>query len=379
MSDYMNEDIIDFDNDASASSFGWNFQANAGIFLFLHYIKEAKNLKIESKLQDIEITLNNDNKILAQAKSAQDPSIDRAKKTKFKDALISIAKSSKKEPNAQFIYISNESDTFSSGDKAFDNCIRSYKECLQSIKNEIDETIKATINSLSVKIENSKKSSNGKNTKQLTEIKQLIENLNKKNLYVSCITQFWGEEENRYASIKNKINEFLLDKLNYDVITVKKISNRLFVHWSFECGFNSTEKDGHKEMTKESFLWPISVFLLKDIHRDITDCLDFTCDSYLEDEIDAIFEDAKVLYHERFEFSNKILQDYYDFKKKTVSKIKEPEKEFIKENWKKYVDEFAQENFYEEKLEYVTKSFVYRILMNSRNLRNICSKVGIDK
>ena len=61
MSDYMNEDIIDFDNDASASSFGWNFQANAGIFLFLHYIKDAKELKIESKLQDIEITLCNNN------------------------------------------------------------------------------------------------------------------------------------------------------------------------------------------------------------------------------------------------------------------------------------------------------------------------------
>lgn len=57
MADFVNEDIIDFDNDASASSFGWNFQANAGIFLFLHYIDEANSLKIESKLQDIEIVL----------------------------------------------------------------------------------------------------------------------------------------------------------------------------------------------------------------------------------------------------------------------------------------------------------------------------------
>lgn len=379
MSDYINDDIIDFDNDASASSFGWNFQANAGIFLFLHFIKEAKDLKIESKLQDIEITLTDKNKILAQAKSSQDPSADKGKKAKFKDALISIAKTSKQEPNAQFIYISNESDTFSSGDKAFDNRIRSYNECLESIRKEIDETFEATIHSLSAKIEKAQKSSEGKKAKQLTEIKQLIENLNKDNLSVSCITQFWGKEENRYASIVEKINEFLTITLNYDLITAKKISNRLFEHWSFECGFNSTEKDEHKEMTKESFLWPISVFLLKDIHRDITDCLDFTCDSSLEEEVDAIFEDSKMLYHERFEFSNRIIQDYYDFKQNLVSKIKEPEKEFIKKNWKKYVDEFAQENFDEEELEYVTKSFIYRILMNSRNLHNICSKVGIGK
>lgn len=379
MSDYINDDIIDFDNDASASSFGWNFQANAGIFLFLHFIKEAKDLKIESKLQDIEITLTDKNKILAQAKSSQDPSADKGKKAKFKDALISIAKTSKQEPNAQFIYISNESDTFSSGDKAFDNRIRSYNECLESIRKEIDETFEATIHSLSTKIEKAQKCSEDKKAKQLTEIKQLIENFNKDNLSVSCITQFWGKEENRYASIVDKINEFLTITLNYDLITAKKISNRLFEHWSFECGFNSTEKDEHKEMTKESFLWPISVFLLKDIHRDITDCLEFTCDSSLEEEVDAIFEDSKMLYHERFEFSNRIIQDYYDFKQNLVSKIKEPEKEFIKKNWKKYEDEFAQENFDEEELEYVTKSFIYRILMNSRNLHNICSKVGIGK
>lgn len=210
-------------------------------------------------------------------------------------------------------------------------------------------------------------------------ITKLIKELNKDNLFFSCITQFWGEEENRYSSIKDKINEVLLDVLNYDSITVKKISNKLFEHWSFMCEVNSTQKDKSKEMRKETFLWPISVFLLKDIHRDITDCLDSTCDSSLAEEVDAIFEDGKMLYHERFEFSNKILQDYYDFKKNPVSKIKEPEKEFIRKNWKKYVEEFAQENFDEEKLEYVTKAFIYRILMNSRNLRHICSKVGIDK
>jgi hypothetical protein len=39
--------VLSFDNDASASSFGWNFQVNAGIFLFLHYIKEATLLKTD--------------------------------------------------------------------------------------------------------------------------------------------------------------------------------------------------------------------------------------------------------------------------------------------------------------------------------------------
>lgn len=166
MSDFLNSDLIEFDNDASASSFGWNFQSNAGIFLFLHYIDNAENLVIESKLQDIEITLRNQEKILAQAKSSQEPSNDKAKKEKFKDAIISIAKTSKKEPNAHFIYISNEPNTFDSANRAFDNKVRSYDECLTAIKTEIDSVIEATIKSLNAKIQ---KLEQKKNQKKRTE------------------------------------------------------------------------------------------------------------------------------------------------------------------------------------------------------------------
>lgn len=49
MSEYLNEDICQFSNDASASSFGWNFQANAGIFLFLKYMPDAADVKAEIK------------------------------------------------------------------------------------------------------------------------------------------------------------------------------------------------------------------------------------------------------------------------------------------------------------------------------------------
>ena len=70
MSEYLNEDICQFSNDASASSFGWNFQANAGIFLFLKYMPDAADIKIESISQDIEITLIDERKVFAQAKAA---------------------------------------------------------------------------------------------------------------------------------------------------------------------------------------------------------------------------------------------------------------------------------------------------------------------
>lgn len=92
MDDYLNSDIYDFDNDASASSFGWDFQVNAGIFLFLKYISNAEDIKIESKCQDVEITLTDQRKVFAQAKSAQDYTSIKNPKEKFKDAIISLSK-----------------------------------------------------------------------------------------------------------------------------------------------------------------------------------------------------------------------------------------------------------------------------------------------
>lgn len=90
MSEYLNEDICQFSNDASASSFGWNFQANAGIFLFLKYMPDAADIKIESISQDIEITLIDERKVFAQAKSAQDSTTIKDQKEKFKDATKRI-------------------------------------------------------------------------------------------------------------------------------------------------------------------------------------------------------------------------------------------------------------------------------------------------
>lgn len=84
MSEYLNEDICQFSNDASASSFGWNFQANAGIFLFLKYMPDAADIKIESKSQDIEITLIDEQKVFAQANLHKTAQLSKTKRKNLK-------------------------------------------------------------------------------------------------------------------------------------------------------------------------------------------------------------------------------------------------------------------------------------------------------
>ena len=61
---------------AHAVVFGFDFQMNAAIVLMLENIKDLQTLRIEGNEEDIELTLNNGKKILAQAKAVENSSSD---------------------------------------------------------------------------------------------------------------------------------------------------------------------------------------------------------------------------------------------------------------------------------------------------------------
>ena len=126
-----------YDSDASASAFGWDFQVNAAIFLFLKYLKDVDYLKVEGKHQDIEIKLKDSSKIFAQAKSIQNGSNDNRKK-KFEDAIISLAKTPVDyKNNDKLLYVSNYKAPIDDKD-LYDNKI----VALKNVKNEHDKVVK---------------------------------------------------------------------------------------------------------------------------------------------------------------------------------------------------------------------------------------------
>ena len=55
-------------SNASPEIFGFDFQVNATIFLMLDNIKEVKAVRMEGASEDIELTMNNGKRIMAQAK-----------------------------------------------------------------------------------------------------------------------------------------------------------------------------------------------------------------------------------------------------------------------------------------------------------------------
>lgn len=374
MVDYINEEYCDFSNDASASSFGWDFQYNAGIFLFLKYIKNATDIKIESKLQDIEITLSNGSKILAQAKSAQDYTIASDKKEKFKDAIISLSRISKN--NNQLIYISNIPDTFKTAVDVFNNSVVSYDKCLMETRKEIDDVFQSVILSIENKILKENKETK---KKKLLTIKKGVEKFDKSSLFISTINPYFGDEETRYMKIGDAVLSFLVDTIKLNRDDAISIKQRLLEHWQLSFEYNSTVKDKAdiKKVTKAKFAWPIAVFLIDNDLSEIIDCLSFTPDKAITNNVQRIMKDSKSIYHERFEFSNKVLQEFEKFKKEIYGKrVTQVEKEFINKHGLEFIKEFSfiQDD---DVVEYLTKAFVYRIISNNRNMRKISVGVGM--
>jgi len=372
MEEYLNTEYCEFENDASASSFGWNFQSNAGIFLFLSFFKQAEEIKIESKLQDIEITLNNGEKVLAQAKSSQDYSVDKSKKQKFKDAIISLAKYSKK--GNSFIYISNIPNTLDSGKELFNNEIISYNECLQAVKNEIDDVFVSTSNSIKKQVD---KETNLDKLKKLKTILELVESFDKSKLYISVIDRFFGEDKHRYSAVSDKIIAFLVDDLKLNRDDAISIKTKLLDFWQLSFQHNSTipDKGIKKSINKNDFAWPIVVYLTEECIPDIDECLTFNPDKALKKEVFHALSYSEVLYHERFSFTNRIIQDYNDFRKEKRG-ISNIEKAFVKECGHNYYDEFKKDSIDDETLEYITKAFIYKIIIDRNNMSKISAGIG---
>lgn len=101
------------DRRAHAVLFGFDFQVNAAIVLMLENIKELKSLRLEGNEEDIELTLEHDQKILAQAKSVENASSDFSNvRANLKKALTTLSEGSQKVNAKQLIFITNSPNPF---------------------------------------------------------------------------------------------------------------------------------------------------------------------------------------------------------------------------------------------------------------------------
>lgn len=364
------------DNDSSASEFGWDFQENAGIFLFLHYISEAQSVAIESKNQDIEIKFQNKT-IYAQAKALQNSTQTGTENTKLRDAMVSLAKVNINEGDL-LLYISNLSAPIDGEKDLYRNDIVSFSNCPLVQKQFIKKQVEVIVNRL--KKENEKPSIKSVAKKKNIELIKRLDNFNYDNLYISSIYPF-GITEDRYRKIKDKVIEIMTGPMEIDSIEAKGYSDKILKHWQSVLHFDATipdDKNYKKFIKKEDFVWTVLAVVCEKVETDfIAETLSSRIDDFFEEECKYYLENEGNLYHERFEFMNDVLHDYEDFKKSLTPGSEKTNKLFIKSDmWKKYVSEFedVSDNLMRE---YIIKCYLYKIINRNKRLIKITKGVGL--
>lgn len=102
---------------ANAVLFGFDFQRNAAIVLMLEHIRDLRSVRMEGNEEDIELTLENGQKILAQAKAIEKSSSDFSNvRANLKKALISLSEGNQKTNAQQLIFITNSPNPFNDAD-----------------------------------------------------------------------------------------------------------------------------------------------------------------------------------------------------------------------------------------------------------------------
>lgn len=102
---------------ADAVVFGFDFQVNAAIVLFLENVRDVKSLRLEGNYEDIEIELDNGEYILAQAKAVERASDDFANvRSNMKKAITSLSEADHKVRAKELIMVTNSPNPFNDND-----------------------------------------------------------------------------------------------------------------------------------------------------------------------------------------------------------------------------------------------------------------------
>ena len=315
---------------AHAVLFGFDFQVNAAIVLMLENIKELKSLRLEGNYEDIELTLGNDQKILAQAKSVENASSDFANvRANLKKALTTLSEGAKQVDAKQLILITNSPNPFKDDNsrsifwgptrRAFSTLPSSAQQIVTDYMSQIDSP------------------------------------LDPQKFTIQFFHFETDDDVERYKVVAQTIDDFI-GSLNAN--TSPGLGKKLLQVWHNNIFVNGSKKNAAIELDKKEIIWPIIV-LETDISR---------CDERFIEQFDlGVYDEVVRLYGEtidscceRIDFFTQVLYDYNNFpcNKRPMDKCLE----FVNSSWESYKTEFAVQGIDDETLEALTKTVLYNVV-----------------
>lgn len=331
---------------ANAVLFGFDFQRNAAIVLMLEHIRDLRSVRMEGNEEDIELTLENGQKILAQAKAIEKSSSDFTNvRANLKKALISLSEGNQKTNAQQLIFITNSPNPFNDADsrsvfgglptrRSFDTLPTSAQKIVKGYLTDIENPLDL-----------------GKFTVQVFPFET-------------------DDDAEKYKAVKQVTDDFI-GSLNYNASP--GIGAWLLQVWHDQIFINGTKKDVSIQLDKKSVIWPILVY-----ETDINRCSESFIDQFeigVYEEVTRLYGDIINSCCERVEFFTKILYDYTQFPstKKQMDKCQD----FIACCWENYKSEFTSEDIDDETLEALIKIILYNIIRRRIAINKIRQEVNL--
>lgn len=378
----FNEDkYLGISNDASASVFGYLFQAKVALWLFLRNIKDAKSVKVETKNQDIEIIFD-DRTDFIQVKAQQSYSTNDNARQKLKAAIISLSRTVS-SGNDKLVYVNNFKTPLLINDDlqirmglcSYNNLSSEQKEIVNNCFSEIITSLDDDINKIKQKKAIGNTAKDDFSINKLNTVKRLISGFDKEKLMFGNIYPCSEREEN---SLLSEIGYILANLgINIDGSIVLK---NIYDDWIKILTVSEQIRDiqinkARKLITKEVFSWSIAsetlnenfnydrmveLHVLRQIH------------SYDKQRVCKLVEDG-LFDLENWIICNKIINEFTEFCDNNKNKY---DYDFINSCWSKYLDDLSPDDEEDDVREALARYKIYQIVNKQRVIIDIQKKVG---
>jgi len=319
------------DRRATAVMFGFDFQVNAAIVLMLENIESLKSLRLEGNFEDIELELDTDEHILAQAKAVEKSSTDfKNVRTNLHKAMISLSEGAQKTNAKQLILITNSPNPLNENE--------SKNLFLGAAHREFDSLPESSQKLI------------------LDYLKEIESPLDTQKFMIQILPFETDNDAERYKIVRQAVDDFIGD-LN---LNIPGIGKKLLRIWHDDVFKNGTKKDADIKLHKKDIIWPVLV-IATDIER---------CDEAFANYFDtSLYEEIVHQYQkvidsccERCEFFIKVLCDYNEFQ--STKKPSEKCVDFALTKWEDYIPELALKNADEETQKGLIQIILYNIVRN---------------
>ena len=318
------------DRRAHAVFFGFDFQVNAAIVLMLDNIKDLKSLRLEGNYEDIELTLVDGQKILAQAKAVKNASSDFSNvRANLKKALTTLSEGAKQVDAKQLILITNSPNPFKD-DNSRGIFWAPTRRAFSTLPSSAQQIV----------------------TDFLSQIK---DPLDPQKFAIQFFHFETDDETERYKAVMQAINDFI-GSLNAN--TSPGLGKKLLQVWHNDIFVNGSKKDAAIELDKKKIIWPIIV-----LETDISRCDESFIEQFdlgVYDEVVRLYGETIDTCCERIDFFTRVLYDYNNFpcNKRLMDKCLE----FVNASWESYKSEFSVHGIDDETLEALTKTVLYNVV-----------------